>query len=381
MKLVLYFLFSSLTAALPLKTPSPSEKKTICLNMIVKNESKAIQRCLESVKPFIDYWVIVDTGSTDGTQQLIQSCLQKIPGKLYQSPWVNFEHNRNEALSLARGKSNYILFLDADEHLIVSDPFTQTILKDDCYLVPVHQGNNIFYERILLIKDHLPWKWEGVLHETLCCLENHRRSTLQGVLNQSITADGGRSKDPLKYHQDAAILEEALKKDPSNSRYVFYLAQSYANAGQTELALKNYQKRATMGGWDQEVFWSLYTAAKLQYLLGHSKEDVARNLWSAFELRPSRAEPLLYLADLYTQQENHALAYLILKQALSIPLPHDGVFVDHSIYQWKLGLAFIQAAHRIRKYDEALHMIHQLLASPAVPSSIQSDLLLFSKIR
>jgi glycosyltransferase involved in cell wall biosynthesis len=41
--------------------------KTICLNMIVKGESRVIQRALASVKHLIDYWVIVDTGSTDGS--------------------------------------------------------------------------------------------------------------------------------------------------------------------------------------------------------------------------------------------------------------------------------------------------------------------------
>jgi len=48
-----------------------SKKPTVCLNMIVKNESEVITRCLKSVLPLIDYWVISDTGSTDGTQKII----------------------------------------------------------------------------------------------------------------------------------------------------------------------------------------------------------------------------------------------------------------------------------------------------------------------
>src|SRR5580704_1601575 len=58
--------------------------KTICLNMIVKNESRVIQRCLDSVKHIIDYWVIVDTGSTDGTQNVIKDFMKDIPGDLYE---------------------------------------------------------------------------------------------------------------------------------------------------------------------------------------------------------------------------------------------------------------------------------------------------------
>ena len=68
--------------------------------MIVKNESKVIRRCLESVLPLVDYWVIVDTGSTDGTQQIILECLKEVPGFLHERPWVDFSHNRNEAIAL-----------------------------------------------------------------------------------------------------------------------------------------------------------------------------------------------------------------------------------------------------------------------------------------
>src|SRR5258708_39069818 len=87
----------------------------ICLNMIVKNEAPVIQRCLASVMPLIDTWVIVDTGSMDGTQQLIRETLAHLPGELHERPWVDFAHNRSEALELARGFGEYIFVIDADE--------------------------------------------------------------------------------------------------------------------------------------------------------------------------------------------------------------------------------------------------------------------------
>lgn len=85
--------------------------------MIVRNECRVIERCLDSIKGFIDHWVIVDTGSTDGTQQLIRQCLRDIPGDLIERPWVNFGYNRTEALEFARGKSDYVFVIDADEVL------------------------------------------------------------------------------------------------------------------------------------------------------------------------------------------------------------------------------------------------------------------------
>ncbi len=92
-------------------------RPTICLNMIVKNEAHIIAETLDSVAPHISSWVIVDTGSTDGTQDLIRNHMAGlgIPGELYERPWRNFGHNRTEALHLAQGHGDYIWAIDADE--------------------------------------------------------------------------------------------------------------------------------------------------------------------------------------------------------------------------------------------------------------------------
>lgn len=58
--------------------------------MIVRNEAAVVRRCLASVKHLIDYWVIIDTGSDDGTQQIIREFLQEIPGELHERPWIDF---------------------------------------------------------------------------------------------------------------------------------------------------------------------------------------------------------------------------------------------------------------------------------------------------
>ena len=97
-------------------------KPTLCLNMIVKNEAKIIARCLTSARPLVSTWVIVDTGSTDGTQDVIRRTLADLPGELHERPWRNFGANRTEALALAKGKSEYILIMDADDELVIPHP-------------------------------------------------------------------------------------------------------------------------------------------------------------------------------------------------------------------------------------------------------------------
>jgi glycosyltransferase involved in cell wall biosynthesis len=91
--------------------------------MIVRNEAHIVHEVLDCVAPHIDSWVIVDTGSTDGTQDVIRAHMQQlgIPGELHERPWRNFGDNRSEALELARGHADYIWVIDADD-LVVGAP-------------------------------------------------------------------------------------------------------------------------------------------------------------------------------------------------------------------------------------------------------------------
>lgn len=140
--------------------------QTLCLNMIVKDEAHIITRCLASVLPLIDTWVIVDTGSTDGTQAVIQEFFSALPGELIERPWVNFAHNRTEALEFARGKAGYLLIMDADDTLEIAQGFELPPLTADAYCLEIHYAGHA-YRRRQLIRSTLPWHYVGVLHEYL----------------------------------------------------------------------------------------------------------------------------------------------------------------------------------------------------------------------
>ena len=341
--------------------------------MIVKNESKVIERCLETVKPLIDYWVIVDTGSTDGTQKIIKQFMKGIPGELHERPWVDFAHNRNEALQLAKNKSDYILRIDADEQLIFSKEFVKPKLnKDFYYITTKHAGNT--YSRNQLIKASLNWKWVGVLHEYLGCPEAKTHETLKGVYNL-YGFDGCRSQDPEKFKKDAKVLEAALKKEPTNERYVFYLAQSYKDAGDHWLAIKYYKKRAEMGGWDQEVYWSLYQIASLQEFLKLPEETFTKSFAKAHQYRPARAEPLYRLAHYYRLNENYISGYLLAKYALSIPKSTDTIMVESWVDEHGLLMELSLCAYYLGKYEESKEISEKILQVPNLPLNVKQCVL------
>ena len=91
---------------------------TICLNMIVKNEASIIVDTLTNILAniHIDYWVIADTGSDDGTQSVIQTFFQQrgIPGELLQHEW----HDTSETFTGSYGAQDAVTeFNDTHERV------------------------------------------------------------------------------------------------------------------------------------------------------------------------------------------------------------------------------------------------------------------------
>ncbi|MFS4516519.1 glycosyltransferase, partial [Delftia tsuruhatensis] len=234
----------------------PARRVHICLNMIVKNEAPVIARCLASVKPWVDHWVIVDTGSSDGTQDLVRQCMEGVPGSLHERPWVDFAHNRNEALELARPHGDYLLFIDADEQLRVPEGFAWPALEADGCMLSCHMAGTE-YQRNALIATRVDWRWEGVLHEYLTAPAHQAWQMLAGPYID-VSHDGARARDPQTYLRDIAVLEKAVREQPGNTRNVFYLAQSHRDAGQIESSLQWYRQRAAMGGWAEEQWFALF---------------------------------------------------------------------------------------------------------------------------
>ena len=122
--------------------------------MIVKNESHIVHELIDSVAAYIDYWVVVDTGSTDGTQDIIRGHMERlgIPGELHERPWRDFGHNRSEAISLAQGHCDYIWTMDADDMVVGTPDFSR--LTADGYTMRIDDG--VVYWRTQLFRNGVP---------------------------------------------------------------------------------------------------------------------------------------------------------------------------------------------------------------------------------
>lgn len=340
---------------------------TICLSMIVKNEAHCISRCLESVKPFIDYWVICDDICTsDNSEEVIKNSLKNIPGEYHRHQWYDFATNRNMALDLSEKHADYILVIDADDYLCVSDPNIFKNLSELAYKIKFLHST-ITYKRIQLFKSSLSARYKGILHECIELPSNINPIDLDGC-HIIYGGNGASSHDPAKYVRDAQKFEKALISEPDNSRYVFYAAQTYRDAKMLPESLKLYLRRSTMGGWIEEQFMSLFEAGKISEIIEPNNIFQIENLYlSAYNRHPIRSESLVYLAAMCRKFKHFDKAYFYAKIASQIPKPIDSLFLEPSCYDWRAIDELAVSAYWIGKKQEAATLNNILLKSGMLP--------------
>jgi tetratricopeptide (TPR) repeat protein len=281
----------------------------ICLNMIVKNESKIITRLLTSVLPIIDYYCICDTGSTDDTVEIITKFFQKtnIVGKIPYEPFKDFAHNRTFSLhQCVNIPADYLLLLDADMVLDTSnihniEEFKKTLTADAYY---IFQGTEqFFYKNVRVVKNDPSISYWGVTHEYVNLPDKSNIDLIEkSVLFIHDIGDGGSKKD--KFERDIRLLKKGLEELPNDARYTFYLANSYRDAGQYENAIETYKKRIEIGGWIEEIWHSYFSIGNCY----RSMNDMANAIFywmEAYEKYPDRIENLYEIIKYYREKGNN----------------------------------------------------------------------------
>ena len=169
------------------------KKRSIGLCLIVKNEAHIIRRCLEHARPLIDYVLVADTGSSDGTQSIIRDFLAQhgIPGQVIDQPWRDFAYNRTGVLKAMHAvkEVDYRLMIDADNVIHFAPDFDPASFKanldKDTYDVLVQHGSSRFYLP-WLTSNRLDCHYRGVLHEFLECPDARSRGTADGFWFEQI---------------------------------------------------------------------------------------------------------------------------------------------------------------------------------------------------
>lgn len=345
--------------------------------MIVKDEQHIILRCLESVKSFVDFVLIHDTGSSDGTVNEIEAWLSKngIAGFVRHERWQSFAYNRSKALEDLRQRPDidFAFMMDADDTLVLEKDFDVNNFKStadaDIYSVTL-TSNGIQYRRNLICSNLKDFSFKGVLHEYL---DGPANCTTKNVDHMYVISgrEGARSKDPDKYLKDAHILEAALMGEKDHflkSRYLFYAGQSFRDAGKYNEAKHYYRLRLDFDFWVDEKFVSLIEIAKILIKEQAPTHEILLVLDDAIKLAPHRAEAHHEASRLCRLRNKFAEGAEYAKRGLTIPKPADGLFLSEWIYQYGLMDELAVNSYWCREFSKCIDACLKLLAVEQLPA-------------
>jgi tetratricopeptide (TPR) repeat protein len=362
-----------------------NEIPKICLNMIVKNESKVILRLLNSVLPIIDSYCICDTGSTDNTIELIEIFFKEkgINGRIVREPFKDFGYNRTFALHSCIGLPNadYLLLMDADMVLkinpkLCTNNFRKSLIKDGYFLF---QGSDSFYyKNMRILKNNPEFSYWGVTHEYVKMTSDAVSQELDKELLFIIDiGDGGSKTD--KFERDIRLLLKGLEEIPDNDRYTFYLANSYFSIENFEKAIEYYKKRIELGGWNQEVWYSYYYIGNSYKALGDHVNAIY--YWmEAYQYFPDRIENLYKIVEYYRIKGKNNLSYIFYEladyQRNNNNKTNDHLFLEKDIYDYKLDYEFtILAYYRNTKNIDVIFSCMKVLSHPGSDEGINRNIL------
>ena len=368
----------------------PSEKiienPKICFALVCKNEEKCILTALESVYKFINYWVICDTGSTDKTCEIIENFFKEkeIPGELFHNGWVNFGHNKTILFDRCYKKADYILHFDADDYFVGDLKF---IGGKTQYYINVKKVD-INYPCLLLFDCNYKWKFCGVAHTTIKCLDNDDLTTGYLISDDfymySTPDTGARSFDPEKYNKDAKKLKQQffdtliLDPDDLNTRSIFYTAQSYRDYGNLEESAKWYNLYLKIKNtWIEEQYMCYLNLGTIYKSLKYDFKLIEKMYLSAIDLINDRAEAYYNLGILYNQTNNQEYAYKLLLKAKNIKFDEVAkkyiLFLDKKCYGNYILDELSVACYWTNKIEEGIKYLSQIIDDPKLDQNRVQD--------
>lgn len=362
----------------------------LILNTIVKDESHCILTMLKSAIQISDAIVIADTGSTDGTQEMIRKFGEEnnIPTYVFERPFDDFEKSRNFGMEKAREvvkelgwnpNDCWTWWCDADETIVVDPKFDKKQFVNDLYMINTYIGQ-MKYTRNTFARVSKPFRFYGPIHEFIVCDEQNITSGLAENIFVDVKMIGAswQGDIPTKYKNHAFVLEKYIDADRKDPRWIFYTAQSYhdsaslpdnreENEERLRRALKYYKERVSRpDGYAEEIYYSQFRIGTIMKSLEEPWSLTHQELLKAYNMDPMRGESIKIITDYYLQMGEWSLAYLYTKFGKvnfhgKNPYPQRLLFVDEALYVWKFAEAHAAACFYTGRMDEAKVTFNEIM--------------------
>ncbi len=264
----------------------------LSLCMIVKDESKNIEKCINSVKKHlgecVDDFVIVDTGSKDNTMEL----LEKLECSVYSFEWCNdFAKARN--FSVSKAKNNWVLFLDADEYIENLDikEIKKFLKENNEKTLGLINLQNIESDGLIVsggtihrIFNRKYFHFEGKIHESVVAKSETKQSLKTfnfTIKHTGYTDEAIKEKNKVEVYKK--MIEEELQINPNDHQLITQLGSCYRGTGELNKAVECYEKIVfneeciKMSFYDMTVVEYIKTLIQLEQ---YSVAKVCENLWN-----------------------------------------------------------------------------------------------------
>jgi tetratricopeptide (TPR) repeat protein len=348
---------------------------TVGLALIARDEERTLPRLLASCDAAFDEVVLVDTGSRDGTVECFEAWAATQPGTrcaVAQFDWVDdFGAARRFAHGLLT--TDWQVWADCDDEIVGAAELRALAAeaRDDlaAYSVEYDYAGDGAYA---LARERLVragrGRWTGRVHEVQVidgAWANVGRGRLLWRHHGDSGSDAHLGTTP-RAERDLRILSEEVRADPYDGRAAFYLAQTLRDLGRTQAAIDAYARRAELGGWEEEVFYSRYQVGVLKADSGDWPGGLAA-LIDAWEDRPARLEPLHEIVWRLRVRNQHRTALAFLLRGLDAPVPDDQLFVHRWVYDWGLRFEHTIVGYWAGDLEGALESCDRLLARDDLP--------------
>ena len=319
---------------------------------MVRNEECSILDTINSCIGVVNSIYVYDTGSTDNTLDLVRTFEEEhkdISIYIIEGEFVDFSTSRNFLLNVMDENEtiDYILMLDSNDILKGGDKLLAILenTKENAFLVRQewNYGNRKdLYFNVRLIKAREGWRYKGVVHEYISQEKgsNKRDKIMDNdiVIYQNRTINSGSSSE--RHKRDYDMLLKEYEKNKTDSRTVYYLAQTCLALNKIDEAYKYYSIRTELVGFYEEVFSSQMACGDLAIKMGLDEMTIIDWYFKAIKHMPNRAEPYTKLASYYLFQDKkhpqYALAHMFIKSAVRLEYPKDVIlWVDNDIYEYK----------------------------------------------
>lgn len=344
------------------------------LVMIVKNSGEVLRKCLQSIKPYIDRWSILDTGSVDNTPDIIIEEMKGVDGNLYKEPFIDFSTTRNRSLELASGLCKYIIILDDSYEFFGGKKLRKMLKSSEKTSFSLKIGNihgkvlESYYYSLRIIKTSSNLRYQGRVHEFI----SDYKETSDFIRDDKIFINDMSDNDHtvrtrLRQKKDIDFLLMDLEDNPNDPRTLMYLCKTYIFLKNYEKAIEYFDRMETLGKSifiDREYqFFAKYEKACLEFgEIDYNVEKFKKNLLMIQKAFPERAEAFYKLSTfLYESGQLQSVAK-IMDKLIHFPIPELYLTTQETlIYDYYIPYVYIDVNLKLGNFDKAVPKLREML--------------------